>query len=361
MFIIPVGDENEPVRVPYVHYVIMAANIGVYLYCLSQAAYDPMIVKYGYYPAHPTVISALTSMFMHGGFWHLFGNMLFLWITGDNVEDRFGHIGYLLFYLAGGALAIFAHDHITVGEGRLIPLIGASGAISAVLGAYVALFPKAKIKYWFIIWLIIPIYKFNFRLSAYVAFGFWFLGQYFSQLLVGGSGTEVAYAAHVGGFLVGAIVTLSLILAGVMRADWGKVAVQHASRSSGALERGGSGTATHQADEIVCCPCPACQVAMRPFRLFAMEIRECRDCGGLWLIEGQTQAILAMPQVPYSVLHAPAEHPDRSRVPEGQRKCPDCHRGLEVASVEGVTLDGCPQCKGVFAERGELEALLKKV
>jgi membrane associated rhomboid family serine protease len=143
-------------------------------------------------------------MFMHGGIAHIFGNMLFLWIFGDNIEDRIGHLRYLIFYLVCGLLAGLAHVFTTAlfaveGSGSLlVPSLGASGAISGVLGAYILLFPTKRVTVllsWFVT-----------QVPAFVAIGLWFVFQLISGLGMLGSGSQqggVAYAAHIGGFIAG--------------------------------------------------------------------------------------------------------------------------------------------------------------
>jgi membrane associated rhomboid family serine protease len=135
---------------------------------------------------------------MHGGFAHLGGNMLYLWIFGDNIENRLGHKRYLFFYLLTGVIASLSHVFITyfTGQNSLIPSLGASGAISGVLGAYIILFPLQKVNV-FVLFTII-------RVPALIALGFWIFFQVVSGLgVLGGEGDGVAYAAHIGGFLAG--------------------------------------------------------------------------------------------------------------------------------------------------------------
>jgi membrane associated rhomboid family serine protease len=149
-------------------------------------------------------ITLLTSMFMHGGIAHLLGNMLFLWIFGDNVEDELGHLRYALFYLVCGLVASLAHVFTTVafsgagGEEALIPSLGASGAISGVLGGYIMLHPHRRVT--------VILFRMLTQVPAYVAIGLWFLFQIISSLGALGEGTQtggVAYAAHIGGFIAG--------------------------------------------------------------------------------------------------------------------------------------------------------------
>ena len=142
----------------------------------------------------PVYFNFLSSMFMHGGFMHLFGNMLFLWVFGDNLENLIGHIRYAIFYLICGFAAAFAQ--IVMDSGSIIPMLGASGAISGVLGGYLVLFPKRRVR--------AIIFNAVTEVPAFVALGLWIVYQivlgYFSSAETGG----VAYAAHIGGFVAGA-------------------------------------------------------------------------------------------------------------------------------------------------------------
>ncbi len=151
----------------------------------------------------PIFLTVLSAMFMHGGFWHIVGNLLYLWIFGDNVEHRFGAVPFLLFYLVSGVVATFAQ--IALDPGSLIPNLGASGAISGVLGAYLVLFPKNRVHAVFLFRVV--------AIPAFVALGLWIVLQF-----VNGYGavaaTEqtggVAYGAHIGGFVAGAVLALIL-------------------------------------------------------------------------------------------------------------------------------------------------------
>jgi membrane associated rhomboid family serine protease len=154
----------------------------------------------------PVYLTLITSMFMHGGIAHIFGNMLFLFIFGDNIEDRLGHFRYLIFYLVCGVLAGLSHVFATVAfaggdqASLLVPSLGASGAISGVLGAYILLFPTNRVVV-LLGWLAMP-------MPAFLAIGLWFVFQLISGLGVLGSGSQqggVAYAAHIGGFIAGLI------------------------------------------------------------------------------------------------------------------------------------------------------------
>jgi membrane associated rhomboid family serine protease len=158
-------------------------------------------------PAYEKVpaLSVLFSMFLHGGWLHLLGNMLFLWVFGNNIEDRFGHLRYLLLYLICGYAA--AYGFALVNEGSTVPLVGASGAVAGVLGAYLVLFPRARV------WSLVPVLFFiPLRLPAWLVLGLWFLLQwlYSSGLAVSDAGA-VAYLAHVVGFVVGMLAAIPML------------------------------------------------------------------------------------------------------------------------------------------------------
>jgi len=150
-------------------------------------------------------VTLFTSMFMHGGIAHIAGNMLFLWIFGDNIEDRLGHVRYLIFYLLCGVIASLAHVFVTAafaGEqlDMLVPSLGASGAISGVLGGYILLHPSRRVT--------VILFRFLTDVPAWVAIGIWFAFQLISGIGILGEGSQkggVAYAAHVGGFLAGLV------------------------------------------------------------------------------------------------------------------------------------------------------------
>jgi membrane associated rhomboid family serine protease len=200
---LPIGDENPRERTPYVNYALLAANIVVFLlYCFPQPS-DPVLISYAIVPAAFEPHTLFTSMFLHAGLMHLAGNMLFLWICGDNVEDRLGHVGYAVFYLACGLAAGYAHLLTT--RNPEIPTLGASGAISGVLAAYVVFFPFHRIK--MLLWFFFYIDRI--LVPAWAWIGFWFAEQiFFSSRGIGG----VAYMAHIGGFVAGLVVALPVRL-----------------------------------------------------------------------------------------------------------------------------------------------------
>jgi len=211
-FIFPIQDENRPSRKPYVTWVLVAINVVVFLFLFFQPElqYD-YFYAYGAIPADilqgKNLWTLVTHMFLHADMWHIIGNMIFLWVFGDNVEDTFGHWKYLIFYLVGGILAEFTHvasalisEQMNLGQELSVPTIGASGAIAAVLGAYILLFPQARIK---TVVYILYIISFS-SIPAYYYLGFWFV----YQVLMGlgsfiGVSSSVAFWAHIGGFAFG--------------------------------------------------------------------------------------------------------------------------------------------------------------
>jgi len=196
---LPLRDTVPSARVPVVNYALIAANVSVYLYEASLGRrMEPFIYAHGLVPRDFSVTDLLTSMFLHGGWGHLLGNMLYLYIFGDNVEDRLGHARYVVFYLlcgvgAGAAQAV-ASPHSNV------PMVGASGAIAGVLGAYLLFFPSARVV------TLVPIFLFLqvFEIPAVFFLVGWFVWQLgFGFASIGARTGGVAFFAHVGGFLSG--------------------------------------------------------------------------------------------------------------------------------------------------------------
>ncbi len=228
----PISDDNTDRHLsPVVNYTFIAINIAVFIFLQGMGSNidftyafatvpaeiikgidivtDPQIISdpntgqqfnvpgLQPTPIHP-YLTLISSMFMHGGWGHLAGNMLFLWIFGDNIENRLGHIRYFIFYMICGIVASLSHVMLTymMAQSTIIPSLGASGAISGVMGAYIILFPKRKVN--------VLLLRFIVAVPALVALGFWIAFQIFSgfnSLHSGGDG--VAYAAHIGGFLAG--------------------------------------------------------------------------------------------------------------------------------------------------------------
>ena len=219
---IPIRDEIPTKHVPIVNYVLIAVNILVFaLMWLSGENQEAVVYQFALIPVNLTtgldpgdVSDIYTSMFMHAGLMHLAGNMLYLWIFGDNVEDSMGRFKYLIFYFVGGTVA--ALTHILTNPSSEIPTVGASGAISAVLGAYLVLFPRSRVM------TLIPLgfYLKMTLVPASIVLGLWFVLQLFSGVLsLGGPDVGgVAFWAHIGGFLAG--VALALLLANRRRPEY---------------------------------------------------------------------------------------------------------------------------------------------
>jgi membrane associated rhomboid family serine protease len=204
----PIGDDDSTRRTtPIVTYALIALNVLFFFVELSGG--DPFIEHWSVVPRRllanpgsdfPTIF---TSMFMHAGWLHLGGNMLYLWIFGDNVEDSFGHLKFLIFYLLCGIAATLAQLAFSVGSG--VPNLGASGAIAGVLGAYILLFPRGQVK--------VLMGRGVIPMPALVVIGFWIVLQFVSGIGSISSSAQtggVAYMAHIGGFLAGIILTFLL-------------------------------------------------------------------------------------------------------------------------------------------------------
>jgi membrane associated rhomboid family serine protease len=212
---LPIGDDNSARRItPIVTYGLIVLNVLMFFLELNNG--EAFIRQWAFVPsrflADPAgdFITLFTSMFMHAGWLHLLGNMLYLWIFGDNVEDRLGHGLFLAFYIVCGLGATFAQMAFNLASS--VPNVGASGAIAGVLGAYLVMFPRGRVN--------VLLGRFVTPMSALVVIGFWILIQIFSQISVfsASSQTEggVAYMAHIGGFVAGVI--LAFLLGGNRRA-----------------------------------------------------------------------------------------------------------------------------------------------
>jgi membrane associated rhomboid family serine protease len=231
---IPLKDDAPRFRTPLINYFLMAANIIVFLYEVtlpSHVALDSFIVQFGevpgriplwlsgaevparvaqqlgegYVSAGSALLPIFTSMFLHGSWMHLISNMWVLWIFGDNIEDQFGHFGYLVFYLVAGVLASLTH--IAFNFYSLVPSVGASGAIAGVMGAYFILFPSARVLTW--------VFLFFVWLPAWIVLGYWFVVQFLTGAATAiaptaQTGGGIAFWAHVGGFIAGVVITKML-------------------------------------------------------------------------------------------------------------------------------------------------------
>ncbi len=210
----PIRDHNPSETIPVVTYTLLALNIGIFLIGLAlyqdNRALNELYYNYAMIPARISAgenyMSLVTSTFLHGGFMHLAGNMLFLWIFGDNLEDDMGPLPFLTFYLACGIGA----NLVQMGTGPLspVPTIGASGAIAGIMGGYLLLYPKAKVDillFFIIIIRVIPV-------PAWLMLGLWFALQLFNSLGADPNAGGVAHWAHTGGFVIGLLLTIPLWL-----------------------------------------------------------------------------------------------------------------------------------------------------
>jgi membrane associated rhomboid family serine protease len=221
----PLRDENPSLTTPVVTRALIAINSLVFLYELSLgphltgfvASYALVprrveLVLHGLEPWSVAALPLFSSLFLHGGWTHLIGNMWYLWIFGDNIEDRLGHLGFALFYLIGGLFAGLIH--VLTNPGSSLPTVGASGAIAAVLGAYAAAFPRTRVITLLPLFPIFPVVP----VPALFVLGFWFLMQFASGTLALGAGLSggVAWWAHIGGFAFGYGI---MLLLGARRAE----------------------------------------------------------------------------------------------------------------------------------------------
>ncbi|MBA3673808.1 MAG: rhomboid family intramembrane serine protease [Chitinophagaceae bacterium] len=238
---IPISDDNsDRIRTPFVNYIFIALNVIVFIVFQKFGSNIDFTYSYATVPAEilsghdivtapnwvqdpitgqqvqipglgvtafPVWFTLITSMFMHGGLAHLGGNMLYLWVFGDNLENRLGHVRYFFFYILCGIIASLAHvfTDFFFGQDNLIPSLGASGAISAVMGGYLLLFPKRRVTVFFIITLI--------SIPAFIVLGSWILLQIANGtgFLGGSEGSGIAYAAHIGGFIAGLLLVKKFI------------------------------------------------------------------------------------------------------------------------------------------------------
>ena len=204
---LPIGDENPSYSRPIVNYALIAVNVAVFIYefLLPENAFEDLIQAYGFVPSRfssgltlAAIITVFTSMFLHADILHILGNMLYLYIFGDNIEDAMGHIPYLIFYLFCG-ITSSAFQYLT-DTSSSIPSIGASGAISGVLGAYILLYPRARVRT-----IIFLGFFFTYvKIPALAYLGIWFVYQILYASVPEVSG--VAYWAHIGGFLTGIVI-----------------------------------------------------------------------------------------------------------------------------------------------------------
>lgn len=249
--LLPIGDDNRDRTItPIVNYLLIALNIFAFIYWQKWG--DDLSVTFGFatVPAEiltgtdivtdnkiitdpfsgqqvqmpglqvtpvPVFVTLFTGLFMHGGLAHLMGNMLFLAIFGDNIENKLGHLKYLLFYLLCGVLASLSHvfTSLILGQNLLIPSLGASGAISAVLAGYMLLFPTKGVHVWLFFFFVVTV-------PAFVVVGLWFVFQVMNGLgtLGGEEAGGIAYAAHIGGFIAGLFLVKRFIKKASRKRNW---------------------------------------------------------------------------------------------------------------------------------------------
>jgi membrane associated rhomboid family serine protease len=211
--LIPLRDINPTNRFAIVTFTLIILNIAVFVYelTLGTMGSEAFLASYALVPKRlffpdtvthgtiPVAATMITSMFLHGGLLHIAGNMLYLWIFGNNVEDDTGRVRFLVFYVICGLIAAYAHAFMN--RTSLTPMIGASGAISGVLGAYLLLYPRARV----VTLVLFGFYIRTIEVPAMIVLGFWFVLQFLSALTSGGSGEGVAWYAHISGFIAGMI------------------------------------------------------------------------------------------------------------------------------------------------------------
>jgi membrane associated rhomboid family serine protease len=216
--VIPLKDDNPTHSTPIVTYIIIGICVVVFLLELSSPYYKTGAIFYswGVIPASlihgvpipdeiyrvPPTATLITSMFMHGGFMHLIGNMLYMWIFADNIEDEIGKVKFIIFYILSGIAA--ALTQVFLNTESMIPMVGASGAIGGVLGAYIVNHPRAKVL------VLIPLGFFSqiVKIPAIFVLGIWFILQFVNSAFTSSAGGGVAYGAHIGGFVFGAVAIL---------------------------------------------------------------------------------------------------------------------------------------------------------
>ena len=243
--ILPIGDEPNPRGTPWVTYALLAVNAAVFLLLSlplmsrgadpsdpavqqllraliaanpdadprlilhtvlkGRSAYDFFLLRWGYVPADLQLLSLFSSMFLHGGWAHLLGNMLFLWIYGDNVEHALGRVGYLAAYLATGLVAALGYGLFVPADQGQIPMVGASGAISGVLGFYFVWFPRNRVRL-----MIVPFIFWVWKVQARLVLGFYLIVDNLLPFLLDQHGSSVAHGAHIGGFVGGVVAALLL-------------------------------------------------------------------------------------------------------------------------------------------------------
>lgn len=210
----PIRDHNPSQRTPYVTYALIAINVAVFIWQYGALhdvrSSNQFLYDYAFWPVYfqngEGLTGFFTHMFLHGGFMHLAGNMLFLWIFGDNMEDEMGHLPFIVFYVLSGFAA--AYIQYLPNPSSQIPMVGASGAIAGVMGGYLLMFPKARVDIFLFLVIIIRILP----IPSFIVLGVWMGLQVFNGLGSDLNGGGTAYWAHVGGFVAGLLMTIPLWL-----------------------------------------------------------------------------------------------------------------------------------------------------
>ena len=247
---LPFKDDNPHTTTPFVNYGIIIACIFVYLWQFSLGPQGGQVAVYIFgftpgllfgdaqldsrLPQVSQLITLFTSMFMHGGFLHLGGNMLYLWIFGDNIEASLGHLRYLVFYVLCGVGAAFAHGFAA--PLTEIPMVGASGAVSGILGAYLILHPRANIR----VFVVLIIFFTVVNLPAFIVLGVWFGGQLLSSIGSDPNEPGIAFIAHIGGFVLGGVLVFFMKKKGVRVFDAPHSRAFTVERHPIRIRRGGS-------------------------------------------------------------------------------------------------------------------------
>jgi membrane associated rhomboid family serine protease len=214
-FILPVAVDYRARRLPVVTFTLIGLNGLLYLISFlfdlaGKGEADPLLMSLGLIPAQKTWWTWITSIFVHAGFFHIAGNMIYLFLFGACVEDIMGRWGFTLFYLAGGLIANLSQVLLTTGAEAEVPIVGASGAICAAIGAFLIVLPRTKINFRYFGWVFFRVFSGEFWLSARVVIAFWFIMDFVSLILNLGrdsGGGGVAFGAHVGGTAAGAFAT----------------------------------------------------------------------------------------------------------------------------------------------------------
>lgn len=217
-FLLPVAVDYQARRYPVVTFALMGLNAVLFLVSLlflfaGEHEVDPLVMKLGLIPEEKTWWTWLTSMFVHAGFFHFVGNMIYLFLFGACIEDIMGRLRFSFFYLAGGLFANLSQVLLSTELDADLPIVGASGAITACIGAFLIALPRTKINFRYFVWIFIRVFTGEFWLKAWIVIAFWFLMDFVSlvlQLGVFGGGGGVAFGAHVGGTIGGALAMLAM-------------------------------------------------------------------------------------------------------------------------------------------------------